>query len=170
MQSSRITFKEENISIQDARDILDVFFRSEDENYKKWLMEITPFKDVHPHDNWFWRAYYNALKILIRIGLFRDMFLYDGVIFEIEQPKEDEVFVKWSICGLNKVFFKIKKGKNLFIGKMISLEKWLGRRSVKELCEHYGVFETIVEPSVYAIGFWRKMKKEYTGVINISIQ
>jgi len=170
MQTSKITFKEKNISIQDARNILDVFYGSKDENYKKWLMEITPFKDFHPHNNWFWRAYYTVLRLLIRLGIYKHMFLYNGVIFEIEQPKEDEVFVKWSIGGSNKIFFKIKKGEDIFIDKMISLEKWLGRRWIKELCTHYHIFDITVEPSIYAIWFWQKMKKEYKQVINISIQ
>ncbi len=170
MQPFEILFKEENINIQDARDILDVYYSSKDENYKKWLMEITPFKDFHPHNSWFWRAYYVVLRLLVRVRLHRHLFLYNGVVFTIEQPKEDELFVKWSINGSSKVFFKIKKGTNIFIDKMISLEKWLWRKSIKELCKYYHIFDITVEPSIYAIWFWEKMKKEYRQVINISIQ
>jgi hypothetical protein len=35
MNASEIIFKEENINIQDARNILDVYCSAKDENYKK---------------------------------------------------------------------------------------------------------------------------------------
>jgi hypothetical protein len=148
---------------------LDVYCSAKDENYKKWLEEITPFKDFYPHKNLLWKAYFYILRYLIKLSLFKSMFLYNWTVFIIEQPDEDEIFLRWSINGLNKIFFKIKKWKSIFIDKIISLEKWLWRKSIKELCEYYNIYDIVVEPSIYGIWFWKKMKKEYKWRINILI-
>lgn len=37
-------FKEEDINTEEIKKILDVYFDTTDENYRKGLMEITPFE------------------------------------------------------------------------------------------------------------------------------
>lgn len=170
MSNSKITFKEENINIGDAKKILDIYDESRNEEYKKWLEEITPFRDFYPSKNWRgWRDYciYN-LQIFLRIR--KDMFRYKWVSFLIEQADKDRVFLKWYTDWELKVVFKLKKWKKLLIDTMISLEKWIWRRSLKVLCEHYNTFSIVVKPSVYGRWFWEKMQKEYKNFITITIQ
>jgi hypothetical protein len=43
------------------------------------------------------------------------------------------------------------------------------RKTIKGLCDYYNLYNITVEPSVYWIRFWQKMKDEYKWKINIVI-
>lgn len=169
-----MTFKEEEININDAKNILDVYFSTKDENYKKWMEEITPFK-------WFYfRNYLSKIislpALLIKLSKSKGSFLYRlAYITEIDKSDNHEIYIKWVVDWKNKVFFKVnkkqlEKWKSIFIDKMISIEKWLGKLSIIELCKHYNINKIIVEPSVYWMGFWQKISKELKWKINITIR
>ena len=170
MQISKITFREENISVDDAKNILDVYDLATNENYKRWLEEITPFRDFYNQNNLLWWIQYSILNVQAFLWIRKDIFRYKWVSFMIEQSEKDRIFAKWYIDWKLKIIFKLKKWKKILIDKMISLEKWIWRWSIKELCEYYNTFNIVVKPSIYGGWFWEKMKKEYKNVINITIQ
>lgn len=170
MQNVKITFKEENINIDDAKRILDVYNESKEEKYKKWLEEITPFRDFYPKNNWRGWLDYCIYNIQIFLRLRKDMFRYKWVTFLIEQSEKDRLFTKWYIGWELRIIFKLKKWKKIIIDKIISLKKWIWRRGLKELCEYYNTFIIVVKPSIYGRWFWEKMKKDYKNIITITIQ
>lgn len=167
-------FKEEDISIEEAKNILDVFFDTKDENYKKWLMEITPFSWV-PFKHLLWKiiSYFWIRKELKKN---KEAFVYRlALITWITKSNKEYFYLKWLVNWESKVFFyisrkSIRTKKNILIDKMISIEKWLWRLAIKELCDHFNIYNIVVEPSIYWIWFWEKMKKEYKWEINITIK
>lgn len=174
MKKTEITFKEEDITIEDAKNILDVYFDTKDENYKKWMKEITPFK-WYDFRNYFFKfiSYFSLKKQLKSI---KNSFTYKlAFISEIDKSDNDWIYIKWVIDWKIKLFFKInkrqlEKWKNIFIDKMISLEKGLWKFSIIELCKHYNINKIIVEPSIYWMSFWQKISKELKWEINITIR
>lgn len=178
MFNNKITLKEWDITIKDAKSILKVYFDSKDENYKYWFREITPFKDVK-------YAYkkgkfsINLTKYLIfllqmrdflNLNIFKEKFAYNWFLFIIDKPKNKEFDIKVFWNNNIKWFFRIVNDwKNLKIQRMISLQKWFWRIFLKELCDYYNNYNIIAQPSIYWRWFWEKMKKEYKWKINITI-
>ncbi len=171
---NKITFKEEDITIYEAKNILDIYFDSKNENYKKWLKEITPF-EWWPFKNYFYKliAYFWIKKELKNN---KKAFVYRlALITWITKSNKEYFYLKWLVNWESKVFFyisrkSIKSKKNIFIDKMISIEKWLWRQAINDLCDYYNIYNIVVEPSKYWIWFWEKMKKEYKWKINITIK
>ena len=169
-----IIFKEEEISINDAKNILDVYFDTKDENYKKWLMEITPF-EWWPFKNYFYKLVsYFWIKKVLREN--KEAFVYRlALITWISRSNKEYFYLKWLINWEAKVFFYIsrrslKSKKNILIDKMICIQKWLWRQAIKELCGYYNIYNVVVEPSVYWAWFWQKINKELKWKINITIR
>lgn len=171
---TKINFKEEDINIYEAKKILDVYFETKDENYKKWLMEITPF-EWWPFKNSFYKfIHYFWIRKKLKIN--KEAFIHKlAFITWITKSNKECFYLKWIIKWEAKIFFyisrkSIKSKKNIFIDKMISIEKWLWRQAIKQVCDYYNIYNIVVEPSPYWIWFWEKMKKEYKWKINITIK
>lgn len=104
-------------------------------------------------------------QVYARSYLTEGSFIYKlAYITEINKSDNDGIYVKWVVDWKNKLFFKINKNqiekwKGIFIDKMISIERWLGKIGVIELCKYYNVNQVVVEPSVYWMGFWQKNKR-----------
>jgi hypothetical protein len=146
---------------------------STDKNYKKWLKEIVPFKQIC-----YIKIPFIFFKICItsKKDLNKDEFEYYWDIFKLNPINKDLIYLKWSIDGVNKVFFEIRREllthwKIIFIDKIIVLDpwKWLWKRSIDELCKYYNIFDIEAKPSKYGAKFWNKMKKEYQWQINIKL-
>ncbi len=166
-----ITFKKVDITEKEAKDILDAYFDSKDENYKKGLMEITPFK-WWPFKNYFYKclAYFQIQKELKKN---KEAFVYRlALITWIDKSNKKYFYLKLLVNWKAKVFFyiNIKSEKRIIIDKMISIQKWLWKQAIKELCDYYNIYNIIVEPSIYWIWFWKKIKLEYKWKINITIK
>lgn len=171
--------KEENINKFDAIEMLKIYFSSADYNYKNWFQEITPFKDKkYIYSNSIFKIDITKILILLlrirdllKLNIKNEVFTYRWLLFFLSTPSKDETDIKLIIDSKNKVFFRVVKNKkSLFIRRMISLEKWFGRESIKKVCEYYNIYNVIVESSIYWIGFWEKMRKEYKWTINIFIR
>lgn len=170
----KIQFIKEDINKNDAKKILDVFFETKNENYKKWLMEITPFK-WWPLKNYFYMliSIFWIIKLLIKN---KEAFVYRlAIITWINKSDKNIFYIKWLVNWNPKIFLSItrksiKSKKNIHIDKMISIEKWLWRKLIEELCKYYDIYNIVVEPSIYWIWFWNKMKEEYKWKINITIK
>lgn len=172
--SQNISFKEEDINIDEAKNILDVYFETKDSNYKKWLKEITPFKWDEIKNKFFKLLSYFEIKKILKNN--KEAFIYRlSLITWISKSDNTHFYLKLIINWKSKIFFyitrkSIKSKKNIYIDKMISIEKWLGRIAIKKLCDYYNMYNIVVVPSNYWIWFWEKMKKEYKWIINITIQ
>jgi len=137
-------------------------------------MEITPFK-WWPLKNYFYMliSIFWIIKLLINN---KEAFVYRlAIITWINKSDKNIFYIKWLVKWNSKIFISItrksiKSKKNIHIDKMISIEKWLWRKAIKELCKHYNIYNVVVEPSVYWIWFWKKMKEEYKWKINITIK
>lgn len=170
----KIEFIEEDITRKEAENILDVSFDTKDENYKKWLIEITPFEWV-PFKNYFFKLI-NHFGIKKELKSNKEAFIYRLAFIKwIIKSNKEYFYLKWLINWESKVFFyiskkSIKSNKNIFINKMISIKKWLWRQAINDLCDYYNIYNIVVEPSIYWIWFWKKMKKEYKWKINITIK
>ena len=172
----KIIIKEEKINNKDSIRILNHYYASNDERYKSWLKEITQFRDHHPKKGIIGDMGFVFLKLGIKLKFkkFKNYFIYKWVVFWNKKLEKNEVFLKWSIGDTNKVFIKIKKKnlkdwKSIFIKEIISIEKWLWRKAINELCKHYNIYNITVEPSVYSLWFWEKLRIEYKWKINIVI-
>jgi len=164
MKNNEIIFKKEGITKEESINMLDIYYSSNNEEYKFWFKEITPFKDFK---NWG--------KIIVDNPLFNsNTFNYKWTLFKITELENNEIYLKWYINNKLVVFFSIYENwlESININKMISLEswKWIWKKSLKNLCDYYKKYEIIVRPSWTGILFWYKMQKEYKWVINIIIK
>lgn len=163
----KIKFKEEKITKEEAVNMLDIYYSSNDENYKFWFKEITPFRDFKDNGNF-----------IITNPLFNwNIFDYKWTLFKVLELEKDEIHLKWYINNKLAIFFSIYNDrliskKHIYINKMIVLDhwKWIWRLSIKKLCDYYSIYNIIIKPSWTWLPFWNKMILEYKSVINIIIK
>ncbi len=169
-----IKFEEQDIDINEAKKILDIYFETKEDRYRKWLMEITPFKWIHLK-NYFYRfiSYFWIKKVLKNN---KNAFIYRlALITWIRKSNKEFFYLKWLINWEARIFLSIsrksiKSKKNINIDKMISIEKWLWNIAILKLCDYYNIYNIVIKPSVYWIWFWKKMKIKYKWKINITIR
>lgn len=171
---NKIKLIQEDINKKEAKKILDVFFDTKDEKYKKWLMEITPFK-WWPVKNYFYMTI-NIFWIIKLLLTNKEAFVYRlAIITWISKSDKNIFYIKWLINWETKIFISItkksiKSKKNIHIDKIISLERWLWSKAIEELCNYYNIYNIVVEPSIYWEWFWKKMKEKNKWKINITIK
>lgn len=169
----KIEFKEEDITKDEIKKILDVYFDTKDKRYKEGMKEIMPFK-WRPFMNKFHRWLY-ASSIKKELKNNGEAFEYRlSIVTQIDKSDEKLFYLKWYVDWTAKIFFQISRDSvkskvSIYINKMISIEKWLWEKAMIELCKYYNSYDVSVEPSQYWFWFWKKMKMRHYWKINIRI-
>ena len=154
-----LILKEEYVSIDDCKKILDFHFSLERGDRRKWMKEITPFKNIwHLTDE-------NLLK--------NNEFIHSWILFERLEKDKKMIYLKLFKNNELAVFITLKKralrNKIIFIDKLISVKPWYWSRALIELAEYYDMQKIKIEASWSAKPFWQKMKERLKWKIDIII-